>query len=87
MNERLSFNPVQAQEVAVAFNAAGVDYLFIDKSGAILLGYPGTTQDVDVFPAKSVVNGERMIRALAAIGFDLSAETQSEIIRGTTLSN
>jgi hypothetical protein len=46
MNDRLPFNPLQAQEVAKAFNAAGVDYLFIGKSAAILLGYPGTTQDV-----------------------------------------
>ena len=50
MNDSLPFSPLQAQEVAQAFNAAGVDYLFIGKSGAILLGYPGTTQDVDVFP-------------------------------------
>jgi hypothetical protein len=56
MNDRLPFNPLQAQEVAKAFNAAGVDYLFIGKSAAILLGYPGTTQDVDVFPAKSAEN-------------------------------
>ena len=82
MNERTPFNPLQAQEVAEAFNAVGVDYLFIGKSGAILLGYPGTTQDVDVFPAKSAANGERMIRALLTIGFDISAETQVEIIRG-----
>ena len=82
MSGREPFNPLQAQEVAEAFNAAGVDYLFIGKSGAILLGYPGTTQDVDVFPAKSIVNGERMISALLAIGFALSAETQDEIVRG-----
>ena len=61
MNERTPFNPLQAQEVAEAFNAVGVDYLFIGKSGAILLGYPGTTQDVDVFPAKSAANGERSL--------------------------
>jgi len=41
------FNPAQAQEVAAAFAAHQVDYMFIGKSGAILLGYPGTTQDVD----------------------------------------
>gem|GEM_PF-5923318 len=40
------FNPAQAQEVAAAFAAHEVDYMFIGKSGAILLGYPGTTQDV-----------------------------------------
>ena len=82
MNDRLSFNPLQAQEVAQAFNAEGVDYLFIGKSGAILLGYPGTTQDVDVFPAKSAENGERMVRALLKMGFLLDEHTQAEIIRG-----
>lgn len=82
MSDRLPFHPMQAQEVAEAFNAAGVDYLFIGKSGAILLGYPGTTQDVDVFPAKSVENGERMVQALLKIGFALDDNTQAEIIRG-----
>lgn len=66
----------------MAFNAAGVDYLFIGKSGAILLGYPGTTQDVDLFPAKSEENGRRMIPALLGLGFALDETTQVEIIRG-----
>lgn len=82
MNDRLPFNPLQAQEVAQAFNAAGVDYLFIGKSGAILLGYPGTTQDVDVFPAKSAENGQRIVKALLALGFQLDDNAQAEIIRG-----
>ncbi len=82
MNDRLPFNPLQAQEVARTFNAAGVDYLFIDKSAAILLGYPGTTQDVDVFPAKSAENGHRLVTALLELGFILDDNTQAEIIRG-----
>ena len=82
MNDRLPFNPLQAQEVAQAFNAAGVDYLFIGKSGAILLGYPGTTQDVDVFPAKSVENGQRIVKALLEMGFIVDDNAQAEIIRG-----
>lgn len=82
MNDRQPFNPLQAQEVAQAFNAAGVDYLFIGKSAAILLGYPGTTQDVDVFPAKSTGNGQRMVKALLELGFILDDNAQAEIIRG-----
>ena len=82
MNARQPFNPLQAQLVAEAFNAAGVDYLFIGKSGAILLGYPGTTQDVDVFPAKSVENGRRIVEALLKLEFTLDENTQGEIIRG-----
>jgi len=82
MNERPPFHPLQAQQVAEVFNAAGVDYLFIGKSGAILLGYPGTTQDVDLFPAKSQENGRRMVHALIKLGFGLDEKTEAEIIRG-----
>ena len=82
MNDRQPFNPLQAQEVAKAFNGVGVDYLFIGKSAAILLGHPGTTQEVNVFPAKSVENGQRIIHALLPVGFLLGDNTQAEIIRG-----
>ena len=82
MTERPAFNPLQAQQVAIAFNAAGVDYLFIGKSAAILLGYPGTTQDVDIYPAKSEENGRRMVSALIELGFGLDEDTQAEIVRG-----
>jgi hypothetical protein len=61
---RDQFNPAQAQEVAIAFATHGVDYMFIGKSGAILLGYPGTTQDVDVYPRKDPENGRRIVAAL-----------------------
>jgi len=43
------FTPQQAVELADAFARHRVDYLFIGKSGAILLGYPAVTQDVDLF--------------------------------------
>ena len=82
MIERLPFNPLQAQQVAEIFNAAEVDYLFIGKSGAILLGYPGTTQDVDLFPAKNEDNGRRIVSSLIELGFTLDAGTQAEIICG-----
>lgn len=80
--DRPLFNPLQAQEVAAAFNRAGVEYLYIGKGAAILLGFPGTTQDVDVFPAKSGENGRRIVAALGELGFDLDETTQAEIIRG-----
>ncbi len=64
MIERKEFHPLQAQEIARAFNERGVDYLFIGKSGAILLGFPGTTQDVDVFRTRSAENGQRIVAAL-----------------------
>jgi len=79
---RPEFHPLQAEEIARAFNDAGVDYLFLGKSGAILLGYPGTTQDVDVFPARTPENGRRIAGALKELGFDISAALEAEIVAG-----
>lgn len=82
MRPRPDFHPLQAEEIARAFQTAGVDYLFIGKSGAILLGYPGTTQDVDVFPARSPENGRRIVDALRGIGFEIGPELEREIVAG-----
>jgi hypothetical protein len=82
MTERREFHPLQAEEIAHAFHKEKVDYLFIGKSGAILLGYPGTTQDVDVFPARSPENGKRIVVALRKIGFEISLELEREIVAG-----
>ncbi len=76
------FRPLQAEEIARAFLEEGVDYLFIGKSGAILLGYPGTTQDVDVFPARSPENGRRIVAALRKLDFPIAAELEREIVAG-----
>ena len=80
--KRETFSPAQAQQVAAAFAKHQVDYMFIGKSGAILLGYPGTTQDVDVFPRKDNENGRRIVAALTELGFAVDASLQAEIIRG-----
>ena len=54
----------QAEEVAAAFARHGVRYLFLGKSGAILLGFPDTTQDADLFVEKSPANGRALVAAL-----------------------
>jgi hypothetical protein len=82
MTARREFRPLQAEEIARAFHEERVDYLFIGKSGAILLGYPGSTQDVDIFPARSPQNGRRIITALRRIGFDISSALEREIVAG-----
>lgn len=81
MTPRKEFHPLQAMEIARAFAEAEVDYLFIGKSGAILLGFPGTTQDVDIFPARSRENGERIVRALRSMGFEIDEALALEIER------
>jgi hypothetical protein len=82
MNGRRQFRPLQAEEIARAFRKEGVEYLFIGKSGAILLGYPGTTQDVDVYPARSVENGRRLLAALRKIGFEIGSDLERDILSG-----
>jgi hypothetical protein len=59
-----------------------VRYLFIGKAAAIILGFPDTTQDVDVFPRKERENGQRLVAALRALGFKLTEIRESEIVRG-----
>lgn len=78
----MPFEYRQAQEVRDALAREGVRYLFIGKSGAILLGYPDTTQDADLFVEKAPANGEALVAALRTLGFDLDAEQASEIVRG-----
>jgi hypothetical protein len=72
----------QAEEVRDAFARHGVRYLFLGKSGAILLGYPDTTQDADVYLERSPENGEAVVRALQELGFDLSDQDQEQTRRG-----
>jgi len=59
----------QAEEIRDAFARHRVRYLFLGKSGAILLGFPDTTQDADLFPERSPTNGRALLKALRDLGF------------------
>lgn len=72
----------QAEEVRDAMSRHGAFYLFIGKSAAILLGFPDTTQDADVFPMKSTENGRALVAALTELGFELSSKDVADIERG-----
>ena len=76
------FDYPQAVAIAQAFARHGVRYLFLGKSAAILLGYPDTTQDADVFVEKSAHNGRAVVAALGDLGFPLDPQQQDEIARG-----
>ena len=77
-----AFEYRQAQELRDAFARRGVQYLFLGKSGAILLGFPDTTQDVDLFPQRSRENGQAMLEALHDMRFTLTETQTDEILRG-----
>jgi len=72
----------QAEELRDALNRESAQFLFIGKSGAILLGYPDTTQDADIFPLKSKENGSAIVRALRSIGFNLTDEEAEQVHHG-----
>ncbi len=77
-----AFEYRQAEEIRDAFKRHGCRYLFIGKSGAILLGYPDTTQDADVYVDKSPPNGDALVKAIGELGFSLSEHDKADIQRG-----
>ncbi len=77
-----SFSFRQGEQLAEAFARRGVDYLFIGKAGAVFHGFPDTTQDVDVFPAKSKENGARLVDALRDLGFPVVDPMEKEFLAG-----
>ena len=72
----------QAAEIRDALARHGVRYLFIGKSGAILLGFPDTTQDADLYVEKSSQNGQALAAALAELGFEMTGEQRTDLERG-----
>lgn len=77
-----AFEYRQALEIRDVLARHQVRYLFIGKSGAILLGFPDTTQDADVFVERSPANGRALADALLELGFALTEEQARDIERG-----
>ena len=76
------FEYAQAEEIRDVFARHGVRYLFLGKSGAILLGFPDTTQDAHLFVEKSGPNGEAIVQALGELGFALTDSEATDLRRG-----
>ena len=77
-----AFEYRQAEEIRDAFARHSVRYLFLGKSGMILLGFPDTTQDADVYVEKAPVNGAAIVRALEDLEFQLTDDNAREIVDG-----
>lgn len=77
-----AFDYRQAEEIRDSFAAHKVRYLFLGKSGAILLGFPDTTQDADLFIERTPENGRALAVALGELGFALTAEQTAEVGQG-----
>src|SRR5881275_13495 len=76
------FDYAQAEEIRDALARRRVRYLFIGKSGAILLGFPDTTQTAVLFVEKAPENGRALADALRDLGFQLTEEQCQDLERG-----
>jgi hypothetical protein len=76
-----AFEYRQAEEIRDAFARHQVHYLFLGKSGAILLGFPDTTQDADLFVERTPDNGKAIVAALRELGFSLTDQQAQQIHR------
>jgi len=77
-----AFDYRQAEEIRDVFQRHGARYLFLGKSGAILLGYPDTTQDAHLFIERSKSNCEALYHALVELGFRFTGDEAEEVKRG-----
>ncbi len=64
------------------FEKHKIRYLFIGKGAAILYGYPGTTQDIDIFPEKTQANCKNLLDALKELGFEMDKQLEEAIASG-----
>jgi len=77
-----AFEYRQAEDIRDAFACHQVRYLFLGNSGAILLGFPDTTQNAQIFAERSESNCSAMVIALRELGFALTEEQANEVRRG-----
>ena len=56
--------------------------MFLGKSGAILLGFPDTTQDANIFVEKTSGNCAALVPSLRELGFGLNDTEAGEVARG-----
>ena len=68
-SDMAAFEYRQAEEIRKTLAQHRVRYLSFGKSGAILLGFPDTTQDADLYPERTIENCRALARALMELGF------------------
>lgn len=71
---------IKALQVCAALNAAGAKYLVIGGVACVLHGYARATTDVDILIERTPENAERILEALATIGYGFARELVPEEI-------
>lgn len=76
------FSTESLEDLTKIFSKNKVEYLIIGKSGAIIYGFPDTTQDIDIFPKKSVDNCKKIAASLKELGFHIDRQLEKAIVDG-----
>lgn len=76
------FDAQSLEKLIKIFSKNKVSYLIIGKSGAIIYGFPDTTQDIDVFPEKTLENGRRIVVSLKKLDFAVDSPLEKAILAG-----
>lgn len=76
------FTAQSLEDLGRIFAKHQVQYLVIGKSGAVIYGFPDTTQDVDIFPEKSSENGKKIVSALKELRFKMDEKLTESIVQG-----
>jgi hypothetical protein len=73
------------KRIAEAFEKHKVEYMFIGMTAAILQGFPGETEDIDVCPAEGIQNRERIVAALKDLEFKMEDYKMKAILFGDNI--
>ena len=76
------FSTESLEDLTKIFSKNKVEYLIIGKSGAIIYGFPDTTQDIDIFPKKSADNCKKIVASLKELGFHIDRQLEKAIVDG-----
>jgi len=75
-------NPPNPDLIATSMKEAGADFMFIGKGGLVLLGYSGSTLDIDITAALGEVNARKLIQAVKLMGFNLDEAMERKLLTG-----
>jgi hypothetical protein len=76
----------QLQTVFASFQKNDVKYVVIGGIAAVLYGVPRATFDLDILIESSVENAQRLLDALAEIGYGTAAMTSAQQIVATEIT-
>lgn len=80
--KKLRSYPDFIDKLIKVLNKHKVEYMIIGGASAIIQGFNSVTQDIDLYPKKSLENSEKIINSLLELDFKLTDKDKQDILRG-----